>query len=79
MTLVGRVRVVAVVIAFVIWTLLLLPLQLIGLLGVRPLARHVPVLFHRGVAALIGVRITIQGHMSLTRPLLIVGNHWVLH
>ena len=56
-------------------TILLTPLQLIGLAGVPWLSRHVPVLYHKIIAWLFGVRITLDGALCPNRPLMIVANH----
>lgn len=58
----------------------LLPFQLLGLLLARyghdGLAIRVPVLFHRGVLALMGVQLEVVGRPALSRrPVLFVGNH----
>ncbi len=58
----------------------LFPFQLLGLMLARyghgELAVRVPLLFHRGVLALIGVRVEVTGSPVLSRrPALFVGNH----
>ena len=57
------------------WTLLLLPVQALAL-GLRvPLARRVPMLYHRGCLAIMGLRVERRGRVSRTRPTLFVSNH----
>ncbi|MDR3465681.1 MAG: lysophospholipid acyltransferase family protein [Xanthobacteraceae bacterium] len=56
-------------------TLLLLPFQLAGILSNSRLQRIVPNLFHRAVAAVLGIRIHQVGQPSDDRPLLILSNH----
>lgn len=75
MTVRGVLRLILVFSLFVAWTLICLPLQLIGLFLYRPLARQLPVIYHRVLARLIGVRITRDGSLPHARPLLIVSNH----
>lgn len=56
-----------------------MPLQWLALkLGLRA-ARTIPVLFHRWVSALLGVRRTVVGAPAAGRPLLLVSNHvsWI--
>ncbi len=46
------------------------------LLGVgSPAAKRLPVLYHRFVCWMVGVRIRVHGQLAETRPLLIVANH----
>ncbi|MDD9909024.1 MAG: lysophospholipid acyltransferase family protein [Ahrensia sp.] len=62
-----------------LWLLLLLPVQLIahGLLklGWRAPVTVVPVIFHRGLLKIMGVRLRRTGPLDARRPLLIVSNH----
>jgi 1-acyl-sn-glycerol-3-phosphate acyltransferase len=55
------IRVIAIALAFVALTLVLLPFQLIGLAFDLRLQRSVPHLYHRMLCALIGVRIREVG------------------
>jgi 1-acyl-sn-glycerol-3-phosphate acyltransferase len=59
----------------VLWTLLLLPAQVIVVAIGSPLARRIPMLYHRGVCRILGLRIKIQGAISQTHPTLFVCNH----
>jgi len=69
------IRVALLVVALLLLTLLLLPFQLIGIAFDSRLQRIVPNLFHRVVAAIVGIRIRQVGEPSRDRPLLILSNH----
>src|ERR1700693_4224027 len=69
------IRVALIALAFFALTLLLLPLQLIGLLFDLRLQRSIPHLYHRILCALIGVRIREVGIRSTASPALILSNH----
>jgi 1-acyl-sn-glycerol-3-phosphate acyltransferase len=55
--------------------LVLLPFQWLAVRFGWPSRRLIPVLFHRSVCRLLGVRITTRGRLHAERPLLIVANH----
>jgi 1-acyl-sn-glycerol-3-phosphate acyltransferase len=63
----------------VAWTLLLLPAQWLALrlpsAAGRRLREAVPVLYHRGAARLMGLKIRVVGDPSSARPTLFVSNH----
>jgi 1-acyl-sn-glycerol-3-phosphate acyltransferase len=69
------IRIISFALAFVALTLLLLPLQLIGLAFDLRLQRAVPRLYHRVLCALIGVRISEIGRRSTASSALILSNH----
>ena len=69
------IRAFFVLIAFATLTLLLLPLQLIGIAFKLPLQRGVPYIYHRILCALIGIRVREIGKRSADSPLLILANH----
>jgi len=69
------IRIILVALAFIVVTLLLLPLQLIGLAFEPRLQRMIPHLYHRILCALIGVRIREVGRRSTGAPALILSNH----
>ncbi|MEM1038060.1 MAG: lysophospholipid acyltransferase family protein [Pseudomonadota bacterium] len=73
--LVGVIRLVTVLSLAIAWLLILTPFQLFGLAFYTPLARVVPVVFHKGVLFLFGVQLHIFGDLSEDRPLLLVCNH----
>jgi 1-acyl-sn-glycerol-3-phosphate acyltransferase len=62
-------------IAFALVTGLLLPFQIVAVWVKQPAARRIPVLYHRCLARLIGLQVTVDGEPSRSRPLLIVANH----
>src|ERR1700709_2433383 len=69
------IRVVFIALAFLALTLVLLPLQLIGIAFDLRLQRTIPHLYHRILCALIGVRIREVGTRSAASPALILSNH----
>jgi 1-acyl-sn-glycerol-3-phosphate acyltransferase len=69
------IRATLVAFAFVTLTLVLLPLQLIGIAFDLRLQRTIPHLYHRILCALIGVRIREVGRRSTASPALILSNH----
>lgn len=71
----GNLRLVIVIAVLVLTTLLLAPVQVTAMRFHRPLARALPVVWHRLALALIGVRVHVRGRVPRDRPLLIVANH----
>jgi 1-acyl-sn-glycerol-3-phosphate acyltransferase len=69
------IRIILIALAFVALTLVLLPLQLIGLMFDLRLQRTIPHLYHRILCGLIGVRIREVGRRSTAAPALILSNH----
>jgi 1-acyl-sn-glycerol-3-phosphate acyltransferase len=69
------IRIILIVLAVVILTLVLLPFQLIGLAFELRLQRTIPHCYHRVICALIGVRIREVGRRSTASPALILSNH----
>ncbi len=63
------------IIVYAALTLPLLPVQLIGVLAIPPLARWLPVVYHRAVCWILGIKLQVNGRMSRTRPTLFVVNH----
>jgi 1-acyl-sn-glycerol-3-phosphate acyltransferase len=51
------------------------PLQALALWAGSPLARTIPVFYHRIVGRIIGIRRGVAGAPALGRPLLLAGNH----
>ena len=65
----------AVLFRFFGWTLCLVPFQLV-LMAIRaPLAKRLPMVWHRGVCRILGFRIERYGKASRTVPTLFVCNH----
>jgi len=57
-------------------TLVLLPLYLLAMaLGVRPVVRRMPVVYHRIVCTILGIRVRVHGVRSAVTPTLYVCNH----
>jgi len=68
-------RTALVLIVFALVTLVLIPVQWLAVALKRPLRRRIPVLYHRFVCRLLGVRVRTSGAPVDARPLLIVANH----
>ncbi len=61
---------------YALWTLPIMPLQFLAvLLRIRPLYRWLPVIYHRVVCYILGIRIEVYGQPSAATPTLFVGNH----
>jgi 1-acyl-sn-glycerol-3-phosphate acyltransferase len=70
------VRAILVLLATLLWTLVLLPVQILAVrFSWRLMAEAIPVLYHRGLAWLMRVHVRTVGEMSRTRPTLFVANH----
>jgi len=68
-----RIGVIAVTLSAV--TLILLPVQLVGLAFDLRIRRSVPRLWHRAACRLLGVRIHLHGSLDKRRPLMLAANH----
>jgi lyso-ornithine lipid O-acyltransferase len=68
-------RLPLVVCAILLITAVLMPFQAASLLFNWPTRRSIPVLYHRLLCALIGVRVEVKGAPPAERPLLILANH----
>src|SRR5690242_3980696 len=68
-------RTALVLIVFALVTIVLIPVQWLAVALKRPLRRRIPVLYHRFVCRLLGVRVRTTGAPIGDRPLLIVANH----
>ena len=68
-------RAAVVVVVFAVVTLTLMPIQWLAIALRRPLRRRIPVLYHRFVCRLLGIRVRCTGAPVDRRPLLIVANH----
>ena len=76
----GVARALSRLVAFLLWTALLSPVQVLALrlraFGIAPgLALSVPVLFHRGLLRILGITVEIRGAAPAPAPVLIVSNH----
>lgn len=75
----GHIRLIVVFGLAIVMLVVLLPIHLLALLfaklgWVRP-AGTIPVIFHRVLLKLFGVRLTVKGNLERSRPLLLVANH----
>ncbi|MGZ5897290.1 MAG: lyso-ornithine lipid O-acyltransferase [Xanthobacteraceae bacterium] len=68
-------RLLIVIAAIAVITTALLPFQWFAVRFGRPARRRIPVLYHRMICALLGVRVNVVGRRSQSHPLLIVSNH----
>ena len=62
-------------VAAILWTLALLPLQLIAVRLPDPVSGFIPQIYHRGAARIIGLQINVDGEPARTGPALYVANH----
>lgn len=69
------IRAILIIVVLVAFALVLLPFQIAGMLLRNRLQRDLPLLFHRILCAVIGVRITEIGARTRESPVLILSNH----
>lgn len=62
-------------VAYVLWTVVLLPLQAVAVRCGSRVAQHIPMLYHRGCCRIIGFRIERHGMPVQSSPVLFVSNH----
>lgn len=61
---------------YALWTLPLMPVQALALLlGARPVYRWLPVVYHRVVCRILGIRVEVHGAPSREGATLFVSNH----
>ena len=60
---------------FIWWTAILLPVQIVLVYLKSPLAKRIPIIYHRGVCRLLAFRIEQHGKISRDVPTLFVSNH----
>ena len=60
---------------YALWTLLLLPIQMVAVALHVPLAKRLPRFYHRICCRLLGIRVAAQGMPSGDHPVLFVVNH----
>ena len=70
-----RVRAAAITVAFFLLTLLAMPVQWLLLKARLPAARTFPYFYHRMVAALFGIHISVRGNPVRGEGVLLVANH----
>ncbi|NKN35075.1 1-acyl-sn-glycerol-3-phosphate acyltransferase [Agrobacterium sp. a22-2] len=69
------IRIVLVLSAIALMTVVLAPLQMVGLVFDLKLRRRLPRLWHRMACWLLGIRIHVHGELDRRRPLMIAANH----
>ncbi len=74
-TLLERMRLAAVLLTVGVVTATGIPIQWAALTLKLPLRRHVPMLYHRILLRLLGVRVKLNGAPVRERPLLMLSNH----
>src|SRR5260370_15808793 len=63
-------------VSYLLLTLVLLPLYLLArALGIQPIVRWMPVVYHRIVCTILGIRVRVHGGRSTVTPTLYVCNH----
>ncbi len=67
------------VVMLIAWFIVLLPFQILALLFRSGLAKKIPMVFHRGVARVLGLQFDVGGQVANSGPILFVSNHssWV--
>ena len=68
-------RLLVVVPALALFTLVLIPVQWLAVRFDWPLKRSLPVFYHRVACRLVGIRVRVVGERVAERPLMIVSNH----
>jgi len=61
--------------AYVAITVPLLPVQALALALRFPLATKLPLIYHRLVCRILGIRVSVRGTLAPARPLLVAANH----
>jgi 1-acyl-sn-glycerol-3-phosphate acyltransferase len=62
-------------VAYLLWTALLVPPQLVAVRLGRRIAQQIPMLYHRGCCRILGFRIECHGMPVRSSPVLFVSNH----
>jgi len=60
---------------FVLWTLVLIPIQASAVALRLPLSGRIPIFYHRGCARILGFRLIVRGAPATAEPVLFVTNH----
>lgn len=71
----GRLRLALATVAIVAGVIVGVPIQWVAIKLKLPISRTLPVLFHRYLRLVLGLRVTTVGTLPAERPLLIVSNH----
>ncbi|AWJ84061.1 1-acyl-sn-glycerol-3-phosphate acyltransferase [Azospirillum sp. TSH58] len=61
--------------AYVLWTLLLVPVQALAVALRSPLRFRIPRFYHRVCAAILGIGVVVRGERAADGPVLFVSNH----
>ncbi len=73
--MIAHLRLILAAAGFALITIILLPVQLLFVKTGWSLQKKLPVLFHKVVRHLLGIRIHVHGKMAQNRPLLLAANH----
>ncbi len=73
--MIAYLRLILAAAGFALVTLVLLPIQLLFVKTGWSLQKKLPVLFHKIVRRLLGIRIHVHGKMAMNRPLMLAANH----
>ena len=73
--MVAGIRIALGIFVLLLWTLVLLPVQLIGIRFALPVRLHLPRWWHLVARRVLGLRVTVHGTPATGRPLLLVSNH----
>ena len=60
---------------YLLWTLLLVPVQALAVAVRSPLRFRIPRFYHRVCAAILGIGVVVRGERATDRPVLFVSNH----
>jgi 1-acyl-sn-glycerol-3-phosphate acyltransferase len=63
------------IVLFALWTLPLIPVQLLAVRFGWRLAERLPLFYHAGVCRILRVQVEVRGHLATQRPVLFVCNH----
>ena len=73
--MISRVRLIVLIIILTPITLLLMPVQFMAVQFDWKLAKYLPIIWHRLVAILIGLRVRTIGKLEEAHPIMIISNH----
>ena len=73
--MITRFRISLIIFLLVLWTLVLLPVQLLALRYDWRVRRTLPRYWHRVACYLLGIRIRVHGKLETRRPLMLASNH----
>ena len=75
MTPIVAIRIALVLLVVLLWTLVLLPVQLVGIWLKLPVRMRLPRWWHRVACPALGIRVHVHGALERGRPLLLASNH----